>query len=133
MVPGLHDPSTPHSAPNSQVALARKRGYPHFTVSKIKKLAQKSPAGPPSLVKGRKGCTSIADSLARALWIDDAGMWPCLSFNDLRDAVSVLQGYEVSVSTIRAEIYRNDKFFEKAKAESRSVLWTLTQGVRCGS
>lgn len=85
---------------------------------------------PPSLVRGRKGQASVVDCLVALLWKVEDGGWPAQSFEELRNGVSNMQGYEVGPSTIRSSIYKYPKFFQRAKGSGGRVLWTLTAKAR---
>lgn len=82
----------------------------------------------PSFVRGRKGQTSLVDSLVRALWVQD-GKWPKRTFRELQGAVSKTQRYEVSASTIRSAVYGYPDLFVKCEPSTsgRSVRWRLSE------
>ena len=88
----------------------------------------------PHFVKGRKGHTSVVDSIARALWwTRDDTRWPELTFEELRVAVSKLQGYHVTPSTIRSSIYQYPNLFERGtKTGGGTLRWRLTKSGRTG-
>lgn len=87
----------------------------------------------PHFVNGRKGHTSIVDCIARALWRNQGSEnWPEHTFEELRDTVSKMQGYEVSSSTIRSSVYQYPNVFERVKSDGGVLRWRLTKQGRSG-
>jgi len=86
----------------------------------------------PTFVPGRKGRTSVVDSLVRALWNANHGKpqeWPERTFTELQREVSKLQGYHVAEPTIRSSIYSRPKIFERVDGDDK-IRWRLTKQVR---
>lgn len=95
-------------------------------------MEQRKKQSPPSFVNGRKGQTSLVDSLVSELWKTGSGSnaWPVLSFAELREQVSAKQGYSVANSTIRSTIYKYPQFFERVRGDDGSLHWKLSDEVR---
>ena len=93
------------------------------------------PAEPPipSFVKGRKGHVSVVDCMVRTLWCAKDGDWPERTFEELRAAVSEMQGYPVAPSTIRSSVYQYPELFERVQAKNGSLRWRLTTQGRSGT
>lgn len=87
----------------------------------------------PSFVKGRKGNVSVVDCMVRALWYTNDGGWPERTFQELRTAVSAMQGYRVMPSTIRSSAYQYPTLFERVESKSGTVRWKLTKQARSGT
>jgi hypothetical protein len=88
----------------------------------------------PSFVRGRKGHTSVVDCLVRVLWREsDDAPWPERTFEELREAVSTLQAYHVTPSTVRSCVYQYPGIFERVKSSDTGLLrWRLTKLARTG-
>jgi hypothetical protein len=96
-------------------------------------MASRKSSDVPQFVKGRKGQTSVVDCIVRALWRDVDGHWPERTFEQLREAVSKMQGYTVVPSTIRSSIYQYPTIFERVNADGGGTLyWRLTKQARVG-
>ena len=87
----------------------------------------------PSFVKGRKGHVSVVDCMVRTLWRAKDGDWPERTFEELRAAVSEMQGYHVAPSTIRSSVYQYAALFERVQAENGFLRWRLTKQGRSGT
>ena len=87
----------------------------------------------PSFVKGRKGHVSVVDCIVRSLWRANDGSWPERTFVELRAAVSTMQGYQVTPSTIRSSVYQYPKLFERVEAKNGPLRWKLTKRARGGT
>ena len=87
----------------------------------------------PSFVKGRKGHVSVVDCLVRTLWRAQDGGWPQRTFEQLRTAVSEMQGYHVASSTIRSSVYQYPALFERVPAKNGALRWRLTKQGRNGT
>jgi len=88
----------------------------------------------PSFVKGRKGNTSVVDCLVRILWRQsDDDPWPERTFEELRAAVSKMQDYHVTPSTVRSSVYQYPGIFERVTSTNSALLrWRLTKQARAG-
>lgn len=87
----------------------------------------------PHFIKGRKGHTSVVDCMARALWRDQTDAeWPERTFEELRAAVSKMQGYHVTPSTIRSSAYQYPNIFERGTKVDGALRWRLTKQARTG-
>jgi hypothetical protein len=89
--------------------------------------------GPPTFARGRKGSTSLLDTLVESLWQSKVGgklVWPSKSFTQLREEASRSQGYAIQPSTIRSTIYLRPDLFERVAPRSTSLLWRLTSKAR---
>ena len=98
-------------------------------------MAGRKKQSPPSFVKGRKGQTSVVDSIVALLWgagLRGSNRRPSLSFAEMQEQVSEKQGYSVSDSTIRSTIYNHAELFERVVADDGGPLrWKLSdQAVR---
>ena len=87
----------------------------------------------PSFVKGRKGHVSVVDCMVRTLWRAKEGGWPERTFEEIRAAVSELQGYRVAPSTIRSSVYQYPALFERVQGTNGSLRWKLTKQGRSGT
>ena len=87
----------------------------------------------PSFVKGRKGHVSVVDCIVRTLWRTNDGGWPERTFEELRTAVSTMQGYHVTPSTIRSSVYQYPTLFERLEAKNGALRWKLTKQGRRGT
>ena len=83
----------------------------------------------PEFVKGRKGQLSVVDAMVRSLWLTQDGEWPEKTFDEIRIAVSTLQGYPISSSTIRASTYQHSDVFERV-GKKRPIRLRLTEYAR---
>lgn len=85
----------------------------------------------PSIVRGRKGRTSVCDALVIALWAADNRVpWPQLTLEQLRESISRVLGYPVSGSTVRSVLYSKPEVFERAPRINGRVAYRLSRRLR---
>lgn len=83
-----------------------------------------------SVVKGRRGKTSIVDCLITVLSIRGREeSWPAYTFDVLAERVSVLRGSVVPIPSVQSVIYRSD-LFEPGPKEGDRVTWQLNAAGR---
>src|SRR5688572_979253 len=80
----------------------------------------------PSLVRGRRGKSSVIDCLMVILWGGGGTSHPSYSFAELTERVSTLRGGPVAESTLRSIIYRREEWFERTWMNDGRLRWKLS-------
>jgi hypothetical protein len=84
----------------------------------------------PSLVRGRRGKSSVIDCLTLILWERGRMSQPSYSFAELTERVSELRGSPVAKATIQSIIYRRAEWFERTRSDDGGLRWKLSPGAK---
>ena len=79
-----------------------------------------------SVVRGRRGKSSIIDCLMLILGGREGKPQRSYSFAELAEMVSELRESPVAEATIRSIIYRREKWFERTRSDDGILRWKLS-------
>lgn len=82
----------------------------------------------PTPIPGRKGKSSIANTLIQALWpAIPSNARPSRCLRELQSICAVSLSFDVSASSIRSILYRHPEIFEKAGRDAQGTHYRLSE------